>query len=948
MLPEKLKVPLRFRVKTADMEPRAMVTQVSRSKKLRTQFILGVGLLVILLVGMIGLISRFVLLSGYDSLENRNALRTGDRIEKVLQVRLEALTAAAEALSVSCRTRPLAQVFSKTDSASAFHGAVIIDSHGSILQSAGRPFTSTRSDNTLLPISLKARQWVKAAELQEQIRLSPVLKRGWGKALSVGDSLVGLVSLVPWKSQTSGKSGFLATVQVLNNTHLGDLGRLNNLNSALDVNFENVAGTSSAAVTKLQDGILKISVPLINFSSRTFATLDTKVPQTILSEGKDNITALIFSVSVTTIAVGLMFWMYISRTVLRRLETFTSDVQNVGERVDKRVGVDSTDEIGWLATQVNKMLERQAAAQREIERREELLRQANENLETVVEERTARLGELNSVLENAVEGIARFNPTGKILEANTTFAAMLGFVPDEIIGQNWEQMMSFSDLDRVYHELEKSIAENAKTQFDTECIRRDSSHAMLEVTAIPQRDEEGAYAGMYWFVRDITERKRLEARITFQAFNDELTGLPNRSMFTAHLETELRGTHGNNELAVLLFDVDNFKYVNDSYGHSEGDRLLGLFADRLRDLSPRGAVLARISGDEFAMLVPNCSPDMAADVANLVFRKMRPPIILGNREVFISCTIGIALNNEECDTVEKLFKGAETAMYEAKSRGKAGFAMYHSAMNENILERMEIEVGLRRAIELNEFRLVYQPIVDLATGATTGAEALVRWNHPERGAISPAKFVPIAEETGLIIPLGEWVLKQACNQTRRILDEFPDSNFVMSINLSARQLLIDNLSEVVMNAINSAGIRPQNLKIEITESAMMEDVEVGIARLEGLRELGLQLAVDDFGTGHSSLSYLRRLPVHNVKIDQSFVSMLGVEKQPTAIVKAIISLCQALELNVTGEGIETTEQRAVLTSLGCDYGQGYLFAKPLDEKDFVEQCMTDCHWQRAA
>lgn len=895
---------------------------------------------------MIALTSHFVLLSGYDSLEQRNALRTADRIEKVLQIRVETLTASARVMSLAARTRPLSSVFNDKGADSHFHSAAIVSSKGVVLQAVNVPYTNLKTGDKFVPLRLNTKAWLAKTGLLSDIKIGRQPDKPMGRILQVGDTLAGSVVVVPWRGDKN-QAGFLVATQILNNNYLGDLGRMNNLNSALEIRFNETAADTTVGATLAGD-LVKIQVPLLDLSGKPYAILATKLPQTIRAEGRDNISALILSVSIATVISGAFFWLFMSRTILRRLENFTADVQGIGDRVDRRVGVDSSDEIGWLATQVNKLIERQAAAQREIEDREQELRLTNENLEVLVSERTTRLGELNNVLENAVEGIARFNETGKIIETNQVFSNMLGFTAGEMIGQNWEQLMSFTDLDRIYEELEKSITGRVKTQFDADCIRRDSSHVMIEVTAIPQRSDDNAYLGMYWFVRDITERKRLEARITFQAFNDELTGLPNRSMFAAHLETELRATRGENELAVLLFDVDNFKYINDSLGHNEGDRLLGLFADRLRDLAPRGSVLARISGDEFAMLVPDCTPDMAADVANLVFRKMRPPVMLGSREIFITCTVGIALNNAECGTVESIFKGAETAMYEAKSRGKAGFAMYHSSMNESIFERVELELGLRRAIELNEFHMVYQPIVELSTGQTVGAEALIRWDHPERGLVSPAKFIPIAEETGLIIPLGEFVLREACAQTNRILKAFPDSDFVMSVNLSARQLLVPDITKTIMTIIEKAGIKPQNLKIEITESAMMEDIEIGIARLESLRDLGFQLAVDDFGTGHSSLSYLRRLPVHNVKIDQSFVGMLGVDNQPKAIVRAVIQLGQALNLNITGEGVETVEQLEILKELGCDFGQGYYFAKPLEETAFIRDCLQSCHWQQAA
>jgi EAL domain-containing protein (putative c-di-GMP-specific phosphodiesterase class I) len=315
--------------------------------------------------------------------------------------------------------------------------------------------------------------------------------------------------------------------------------------------------------------------------------------------------------------------------------------------------------------------------------------------------------------------------------------------------------------------------------------------------------------------------------------------------------------------------------------------------------------------------------------------RLHEPIRLNTRDVFISCSIGITLSATECEQAEMLLRDADTAMYQAKLNGKSGFVVFDRSMNDRLVDRLEIEIGLRQAIEQDEFRVLYQPIVNLETGVISGAEALVRWQHPKLGLLSPSKFIPIAEETGLIVPIGTWVLREACSQARAWQDQFPErSSFVISVNLSARQLQQADLTQTVHNILKETGLPPASLKLEITESLIMENIESTVSRLNELKGLGVLLAMDDFGTGYSSLSYLQRLPVDTVKIDRSFVNVMDSESEPSAIVQAIVTLCRVMKLSVTGEGIETTAQLAQLQSLGCDLGQGYLFAKPVTVGDF--------------
>ena len=381
----------------------------------------------------------------------------------------------------------------------------------------------------------------------------------------------------------------------------------------------------------------------------------------------------------------------------------------------------------------------------------------------------------------------------------------------------------------------------------------------------------------------------------------------------------------------MFIDVDNFKFINDSLGHEAGDEALLVVADRLRECARPGDTVARMGGDEFTILLENISsPDEVTRVAERILQRLRAAASLSSQEVFMTCSIGIAVSNWDTAWVETVLRDADTAMYQAKLNGKGGYVVFDPSMNERIVERVEIETGLRRAVENEEFRVYYQPIIDLETGSINGAEALARWEHPTLGLMPPAKFIPIAEETGLIVPIGTWVLAQSCRQAKIWQEERAASSaFIISVNLSGRQLQDEDLCQTVAAILSDTGLSPACLKLEITESVMMENLDAAISRLKDLKALGVLLSIDDFGTGYSSLSYLQRLPIDNVKIDRSFVNVMGSEAQPRAIVEAIIMLCRAMNLNVTGEGIETSEQLAQLRAMGCDYGQGYLFAKPI-------------------
>ena len=416
------------------------------------------------------------------------------------------------------------------------------------------------------------------------------------------------------------------------------------------------------------------------------------------------------------------------------------------------------------------------------------------------------------------------------------------------------------------------------------------------------------------------------------AFHDSLTGLPNRAMFTELLKAEIESSQrrGEHMFAVLFLDLDRFKNINDSLGHTHGDLLLVAFAERLeRTLRPIDT-LARFGGDEFAILLSgmNDATD-AVRVAQRIQDELTQPFVLYKNSAFATASIGIALSSSGYDRADDILRDADIAMYRAKENGKARYEVFDHGMHARAVSRLQLESDLRQAVEQKEFCVYYQPIVSLQTGRLAGFEALVRWNHPRRGLVSPADFIPVAEETGLIVPIGEWVLNEACAQVRRWQIDSPSHRSLsLSVNLSARQVAQPDLLNRIKGALEISKLNPHCLKLEITESVVMENAEAAAQMFKQLRSLGVQLSIDDFGTGYSSLSYLHRFPLNYLKIDRSFVTRMTTDND-NAIVRTISTLARNLGMEVIAEGIETEEQFQQLKMLGCEFGQGFLFSRPV-------------------
>ena len=542
--------------------------------------------------------------------------------------------------------------------------------------------------------------------------------------------------------------------------------------------------------------------------------------------------------------------------------------------------------------------------------------------------------------EDASVGVALVGLDNRYLRVNRAFCEMLGYTEGELVGRNSFEITHPDDRKKSRDRTELLVGGESRTMgLEKRYVRKDGSilWALSDVSLVRGAGGEPVhFVGQY---QDITERKRLEEELEHRAFHDPTTGLPNRALFMdrlGHALSRMRGRR-NNKIAVLFMDLDNFKYVNDTLGHQAGDELLAAVAGRLRRCLRPADTAARLGGDEFAALLEDVKGASGATrVAERIVEELGTPFVLGGQEVYVTPSIGICAAQSGREAPEDLVRNADVAMYRAKEEGKARHRVFDPSMEEGVRERLRLENDLRRAIERDEFEVYYQPVVALDTGRIVGMEALVRWEHPERGLLSPSGFVPLAEEIGLIVPIGRKVLEEACRQTKAWQELYPSTPpappLIVGVNLSARQIRHPGLIGDVEGALRESGLDPGRLILEVTESAMVGDGERHTDALRRLRDLGVRLALDDFGTGYSSLSYLRRLPVGMVKIDRSFVQGIGEDGADDVLLEGVVGIAHALGLRVCAEGVETPEQLERVRDLGCDLVQGYYFSEPLPAK----------------
>jgi len=533
-------------------------------------------------------------------------------------------------------------------------------------------------------------------------------------------------------------------------------------------------------------------------------------------------------------------------------------------------------------------------------------------------------------------GMALIAPDGRWLQVNKSLCDILGYSEQELLAINYQSITHREDLGQgLLHIYDLLEGKTAVSQSEKRYLHKLGEDVWVLESASVVHGVDGAPRHLIFQIQDITERKRAEQQIHHAAFHDTLTNLPNRAMLAGRLSLALARSKRNQhyQFAVLFIDLDRFKIVNDSLGHTMGDQLLVELAGRLVTCLRNNDTAARLGGDEFALLLDDIKdPLEAVHVAERVQESLQLPFDLNAQEFFTSASIGIAYSRTGYACPEDILRDADTAMYRAKANGKARYEVFDAEMHQRALQALKLESDLRRAIDRGEISVHYQPILSLITGEVTGFEALARWFHPELGMILPARFIPLAEETGLIIPLGEMVLRTACRQMKEWQDAWGSDiaqPLTVSVNLSGKQFSQSNLVEQIEQILKEVRLAPHSLRLEITESVVMENANSATDMLHQMKALGVQLSIDDFGTGYSSLSYLHRFPFDILKVDRSFVARMTSDRESAGIVETIMMLSDKLGKYVVAEGIETEGQLELLKAMGCEYGQGYLFSEPV-------------------
>ncbi len=574
-----------------------------------------------------------------------------------------------------------------------------------------------------------------------------------------------------------------------------------------------------------------------------------------------------------------------------------------------------------------------------LRRQAKQIKQYTQDLENLVEERTQQLQESERKYRTIFEATKSAmllvdSSTGLLSMVNKEFCDLTGYSREEIEGRmHFMDFIHPDDYTRGREYLEGHISNPAQASTEYELLgitkNRETLHLYNKVASVPE------WSALVVSIFDLTDKRRVEDELRQRTFYNPLTGLPNSELFKNRLNKTIESWQENQEnfFAVLLLDLDRFKLINDSLGHHQGDELISVVAQRLENSVKRKDTVAHFGGDDFGLLLEAEDLAEAALSAEKIKDQFRDPFILNGNEIYTSCSMGIVVPSQEYKTPEEIFRDADTALHRAKSMGSDNYVVFDPLMHEQVSELLSLETELRKAISQEEFVLLYQPIINLQEMETIGFEALIRWIHPDKGMIPPNKFIPVAEDTKLIIPMGEWILDTACKQLRQWMDQ--NLTLTLSINLSGVQFRDKNLLNVLENTFHKNRISSKLVNLELTESVIMSDAEGAIGTLNKIKNLGAQLSVDDFGTGYSSLNYLQKFPIDTLKIDRSFINSMDKDSGQE-LVRAILAMTQSLGIKAVAEGIENEQQLEILRSLGCAFGQGYFFAKPLSHEDATQ------------
>ncbi len=557
---------------------------------------------------------------------------------------------------------------------------------------------------------------------------------------------------------------------------------------------------------------------------------------------------------------------------------------------------------------------------------------------------------LRSVLERTRFFALLLDGLGNIEFCNDAVLRATGHSREEMAGKNWFELCVPADQREVRRReyLDDLASGPAQTKNEErDVLTRSGERRVVEWNVVPLREPDGRVTGAAAFGTDVTERRRAADKLLHDAFHDSLTGLPNRALFLDRLEHRLalEKRRHRTSFSVLVVDVDRFKVINDSLGHVRGDQLLVEIAGRLQGCLRPADTVARLSGDEFTILLEDVATVAdARKVADRVQAELRLPFWLGPNEVFSGVSVGIAHGSAAYASPEDILRDADTALYRAKAQGRGRCVEFDASMHDRAVELLQLETSLRRALEREELHLHYQPVVSLTTGQIAGAEALLRWNHPERGLVPPMEFIPLAEETGLIIEIGAWVLREACRQMKQWQDRLGQPHLEIGVNLSSRQFQAPGLVAEVGEVLRATGLSPRCLRLEVTESLLMDKHPNVAQTMTELRAMGVRIDLDDFGTGYSSLSYLHQFPIDTLKIDRSFVQRIADTEDGLEIVNTILALANSLDMEVVAEGVETEQQLDLLRKMHCGFAQGYHLSRPIEAVQFEALIGTRRSW----
>ncbi len=719
------------------------------------------------------------------------------------------------------------------------------------------------------------------------------------------------------------------------------------------------SGIANAETLELQKALQAAKESFLNATGATLKK-ETEVLELHRQNLFDAITRAIYIVKIAGLAAVILvifFGLTITRAVSMPIRTLMNSVAKIGRgQLDSRVPITSRDEIGTLAAAFNKMAGDLAVAldkeKKAIQKAtaasvaaEQERKQAAE-LRAIIEIRDQEIAKRKEyqkkldlaaeIIENTIEGIVLTDPNGVIEQVNPSFTAITGYAPDEVLGQTPDILKSDRHEQRFYQDMWNTLLAQGSWRGEIWSRRKNGEiyPEWLSITAL--KDPAGRTTHYVGLFHDISELKKSQQQLEYMAYYDTLTGLPNRTLFSNRLEKAFAYASRNRQLiAVIYLDIDDFKNINDTLGHNIGDLFLQEVARLLSGFCRSEDTMARTGGDDFLFMFQDINDiNGAAVIVKRMLSIFETPFQIQGHELFTSASAGITVYPDDGRDVETLIRNADMAMYGAKEAGKKGFCFFTKKMDDILKRRMILERSLRKAFEQQEFRVYYQPKLSLADGKVKGAEALVRWQRSDGSIVSPLDFIPLAEQTGLIVPLGQWVLQTACRQTRAWQKAgFPVK---IAVNLSTRQFQQKDLVEMVEKTLQETGLAPEDLELEITESILLASHADAVKVLTRLRKMGVTVAIDDFGTGYSSLSYLKKLPIDTIKIDRAFIREIPGDADDVAITRAILAMSHSLGLRVVAEGVENNDHLRFLREHGCESMQGYLFSPPVPHDDFLE------------